>query len=54
MSPSRNAALAAALIVLAGLFYAVTVVRMREGEDRRHLNDPNAHASPAAPAAPAP
>jgi hypothetical protein len=51
MRRSRNVALAAALIVLAGLFYAVTVVRMREAEDRRHLSDPNAHASQAAPAA---
>jgi hypothetical protein len=42
---SRNAALAAALIALAVLFYAVSVVRMREAEDRRHAADPNAHSS---------
>lgn len=54
MTKSRNTALAAALILLAALFYAVTVVRMREAEDRRHLSDPKAHASPAAPAAAAP
>ena len=35
MVKSRNAALAGALIALAILFYAVTVVRMRESEDRR-------------------
>lgn len=54
MTKSRNTALAAALIVLAGLFYGVTVVRMREAEDRQHLSDPKAHASPAAPATAAP
>jgi len=49
---SRNAALAAALVVLAVLFYAVSVVRMRETEDRRHREDPKAHA--AGPATPPP
>jgi hypothetical protein len=44
---SRNTALAIALIALVILFYAVTVVRMRETEGRRHLNDPQAHSAPA-------
>jgi cbb3-type cytochrome oxidase subunit 3 len=46
---SRNTALAIALIALAILFYAVTIVRMRESEDRRHLNDPQAHSAPTEP-----
>ena len=49
MVKSRNAALAVSLIALAILFYAVTVVRMRETEDRRHQSDPQAHAEPAGP-----
>lgn len=40
---SRNASLAAALVALAVLFYAVSVVRMSEAEDRRHQMDPEAH-----------
>lgn len=44
---SLNGALAAALIVLAILFYAVSVVRMRETEDRRHESDPKAHSTTA-------
>jgi hypothetical protein len=51
---SRNGALAAALIALAVLFYAVSVVRMRETEDRRHQTDPQAHSSGAAPTSPRP
>jgi hypothetical protein len=47
MTRSRNVALAVSLTALAILFYAVTVVRMRESEDRRHLNDPQAHSAPA-------
>lgn len=43
MLKSRNRALAAALIVLAIMFYAVSVVRMRDGEERRHREDPAAH-----------
>ncbi|MCV9940462.1 hypothetical protein OIU35_29280 [Boseaceae bacterium BT-24-1] len=54
MVKSRNIALGVALIALAVLFYAVTVVRMRETEDRRHLNDPQAHSAPAGPASLAP
>ena len=54
MTRSRNLALAAALIGLVVLFYAVTVVRMRESEDRRHLSDPQAHSTPAEPAGPRP
>lgn len=54
MVKSRNAALAGALIALAILFYAVTVVRMRESEDRRHVSDPQAHSAPAEPAGPKP
>lgn len=54
MTRSRNLALAASLTALAILFYAVTVVRMRETEDRRHLNDPQAHAVPTEPANPRP
>ncbi|WP_156412068.1 hypothetical protein [Bosea sp. Root483D1] len=54
MTKSRNIALAGALITLATLFYAVTVVRMRETEDRRHLSDPLAHSAPAEPASPRP
>lgn len=54
MTRSRNVALAAALIGLVVLFYAVTVVRMRESEDRRHQNDPQAHSAPAEPAGPKP
>lgn len=48
MQRSRNKALAAALIALAIVFYAVSVVRMQQTEDRRHVEDPNAHA-PARP-----
>ncbi|MDR6826329.1 hypothetical protein J2X48_000869 [Bosea sp. BE271] len=44
MQKSRNKALAAALIVLAVVFYAVSVVRMQQTEERRHAEDPNAHA----------
>ena len=44
MQKSRNKALAAALIVLAVVFYAVSVVRMQQTEKRRHAEDPNAHA----------
>lgn len=54
MMKSRNRALAAALILLAILFYAVSVVRMRETEDRRHQQDPKAHSAGAATAVPAP
>ncbi|CAN7613996.1 hypothetical protein LJR090_005318 [Bosea sp. LjRoot90] len=54
MVRSRNVALGVALIALAILFYAVTVVRMRQTEDQRHLNDPKAHSAPAAPASPTP
>lgn len=54
MVKSRNAALAGALIALATLFYAVTVVRMRETEDRRHQSDPQAHSAPTEPASPKP
>ncbi|AOG06814.1 hypothetical protein [Bosea sp. RAC05] len=46
---SRNGALAIALVALAVLFYAVSVVRMREVEDRRHQTDPKAHASTSRP-----
>jgi hypothetical protein len=42
---SRNKALAIALIVLAAVFYAVSYVRMQQTEDRRHIEDPNAHSS---------
>ncbi len=49
---SRNVALAVALIALAILFYAVSVVRMREVEDRRHQTDPKAHSSSAPPSSP--
>lgn len=52
MTISRNIALAASLIALAVLFYAVTLVRMRETEDRRHQSDPQAHSAPAEPAGP--
>ncbi|CAD5290438.1 conserved hypothetical protein [Bosea sp. 62] len=51
---SRNGALAIALVVLAVLFYAVSVVRMREVEDRRHQADPKAHASGAPALSPRP
>jgi hypothetical protein len=54
MAKSRNLALAAALIGLVVLFYAVTVVRMRETEDRRHQSDPTAHSAPAVPISPRP
>jgi len=54
MAKSRNVALGVALIALAIMFYAVTVVRMRETEDRRHLSDPQAHSAPAEPASPRP
>ncbi len=43
---SRNRALALALIVLAGVFYAVSFVRMQQTEDRRHVEDPNVHSTP--------
>lgn len=43
---SRNRALAVALIGVAILFYAVSVVRMTENEDRRHQQDPAAHSTP--------
>lgn len=46
---SRNGALAIALVALAVLFYAVSVVRMREVEDRRHQTDPKAHAATSQP-----
>ncbi|MGX1790779.1 hypothetical protein ACWIGM_28800 [Bosea sp. NPDC055332] len=52
MVKSRNVALAAALTGLVVLFYAVTLVRMRETEDRRHQSDPQAHSAPAEPAGP--
>ncbi|MBX9907867.1 MAG: hypothetical protein K2Z25_04065 [Beijerinckiaceae bacterium] len=51
---SRNGALAIALVALAVLFYAVSVVRMREVEDRRHQTDPKAHASGAPASSPRP
>lgn len=51
---SRNGALAIALVALAVLFYAVSVVRMREAEDRRHRTDPKAHASGAPTSSPRP
>ncbi|MCP4563364.1 MAG: hypothetical protein GY873_16425 [Bosea sp.] len=54
MTRSRNLALAASLAALAILFYAVTLVRMRESEDRRHLDDPKAHSAPAEPTSPKP
>jgi hypothetical protein len=54
MVKSRNAALAVSLVALAVLFYAVTIVRMRETEDRRHQNDPQAHSASAGPAGPKP
>jgi hypothetical protein len=54
MTRSRNLALAASLTAMAILFYAVTVVRMRETEDRRHLSDPQAHSVPAEPVGPKP
>lgn len=54
MVKSRNAALAVSLVALAVLFYAVTIVRMRETEDRRHQNDPQAHTVPTEPASPRP
>lgn len=43
---SRNRALAFSLLGLAALFYAVSVVRMNDVEERRHQEDPSAH-SPA-------
>lgn len=45
LSKSRNRALAVALVVLAVLFYAVSFVRMQQGEERRHIEDPKAHSS---------
>lgn len=54
MTRSRNVALAASLTALAVLFYAVTVVRMRESEERRHLSDPQAHSAPAEAGSPKP
>lgn len=42
----RNRVLALALVALAGLFYALTVARMGEVEERRHTQDPQAHARP--------
>ena len=44
MRNNRNRALALALAALAGLFYALTVARMGEVEERRHAQDPQAHA----------
>lgn len=40
---SRNRALAIALLTLALVFYAVSVVRMNQAEERRHVEDPQAH-----------
>lgn len=42
---SRNRAVAAALITLAVVFYAVSLVRMNQTEDRRHREDPKAHSA---------
>lgn len=42
---SRNRAVAAALVALVMVFYAVSVVRMNQTEDRRHREDPKAHSS---------
>jgi len=44
-----NHALALALVALAVLFYALTVVHMGEVEERRHAQDPQAHARPVPP-----
>lgn len=41
----RNVALALALFLLAVIFYAVSFVKTREQEDRRHQQDPQAHTS---------
>jgi len=46
----RNDALALALFALIAIFYAVSFVKTRELEDRRHREDPQAHApAPATP-----
>ena len=50
MPKSRNRALAAALILLALIFYAVSVVRMTDTENRRHREDPASHTGEGAPA----
>ena len=43
---SKNAAMAGALLALAVLLYAVSLVRTREAEERRHRENPQAHAAP--------
>ena len=46
MRLTLNSALALGLVALAVLFYVLTVARMGEVEERRHAQDPQAHARP--------
>jgi bacteriorhodopsin len=46
MKITRNGALAWALVGLALLLFAVSLVRTREAEEVRRRADPNAHAIP--------